>query len=275
MAYALKARDLLHTYAVNASVLSEVLTAANNAVEEGFVGAELTVFNGIDADNPWSAFWWSRYYTGSSATVVKLMEARNDNRLSVYNTKLLKNGNNEYGTPGNSEQAGLTETLNAPAWLENGACPIHVFSKSELYFILAEVKARQGGDATADFKTAVIAAFEDYDTANDGIVAGFVNNGSDYADGLTASLSEIMVQKYLAQCRDEQIEAYNDIRRCKALGETYITLENSKNTQNGENYWPERFPYGNSSVVSNPIIKKAFEDTDIYTDKLWIFGGAE
>ncbi len=273
-AYALKARYLLHTMVVNPSVLSEVLTAANNAVSAGFDGVELTVFNGVDCDNPWSAFWWSRSYTGSSATVVKLFEARKDNRLSVYNYDRF--GNNEYGIPGNAEQAGLTEALNIPVWLEDGAAPIHLFSKSELYFILAEVKARQGGDAASDFKTAIEASFDDCEATNAVPAATkFENNGSDYAAGLTVSLKEIMVQKYLSQCRDEQIEAYNDIRRCKALGENFITLENSKNTQNGENYWPERFPYGNSSVISNPIVKKAFEDTNIYADKIWIYGGTK
>ena len=84
-----------------------------------------------------------------------------------------------------------------------------------------------------------------------------------------------MLFRSLSQCRDEQIEAYNDIRRCKALGENWITLQNPLNTQNGVNYWPERFPYGNSSVISNPVMKEAFENVDIYTDKIWLFGGTK
>ncbi len=246
-AYALKARYLLHTQYRNPSVLSSVIAAANSAINAGFDGVELSVFNGVDCDNPWAAFWWSRYYTGSSATVIELMNARNDERVSVYNFNRFKE--DVYGTPGNAEQAGETQTLNCPAWLENGASTIHLFSKSELYFILAEAKARLSQDATADLQTAVIAAFDDVEAANDGIT-DFVNNGAEYAAALPVTVEEIMIQKYLSQCRDEQIEAYNDIRRCKALGEEFVKLQNPLNTQGGQNYWPERFPYGNSSVIS-------------------------
>lgn len=273
-AYAMKARYLLHTCYRNTSVYSQVIDAANSAIEYGFSGVQLAIFNGIDTDNPWTAFWWSREYTGSSATVVDLMSARNDNRLPVYNCQLLKGGNGEYGNPGNEEQAGLTGALNAPAWLDNGGQPINMFSKSELYFILAEAKIRLSQDASSDFQTAVIAAFDDIEVAN-AEIADFDNNGAAYAAALTVSLEEIMIQKYLSQIRDEQIEAYNDLRRCKALGENWVVLKNPLNTQKGVNFWPERYPYGNSSVVSNPIIEAAFKDIDIYADKIWLYGGSK
>ena len=90
----------------------------------------------------------------------------------------------------------------------------------------------------------------------------------------TPTLQILFEQKYLAQSYDEQIEAYNDIRRCKAMGESYITLTNPFNTQSGINRYPERLPYGNSSVLSNPHIKAAYGDgTYIYTEKTWINGG--
>lgn len=271
-AYALKARYLLHTQFRNPAVLTEVIAAANEALAVGFDGADLTVFNGVNTDNPWTAFFWSRAYTGSSSTVVDLMKERNDNRLVIYNFNIYEN--NVYGTPGDEVQAGLTETLNAPSWLNNGACSVHLLSKSELYFILAEAKTRLGQDASADFAKAVEASFDDYQTSDSAPKdTEFENNGSEYAAGLPVTLKEIMVQKYLSQCRDEQIEAYNDIRRCQALGENWIELKNPLNNQKGVNYWPERFPYGNSSVISNPIINEAFNNIDIYKDKIWLFGG--
>lgn len=283
LAYAFKARFLLHTCYRNSSVYSQVITAANSAIQNGFDGVTLSFFNGETQDNPWSAFWWSREYTGSSATVVDLMNARKDNRVTPYNTQLFKDGNGQYGTPGNEVQAGLTGELNAPSWLENGGRPINVFTKSELYFILAEAKLRSGQDATEDFKTAVIAAFNEaevantigYGTDNPEPIADFDNNGADYAAGLSVTLEEVMIQKYLSQIVDQQIEAYNDIRRCKALGEKFVVLQNPLNTQNGVNYWPERYPYGNSSVISNPTIEAAFHDVDIYTDLIWLYGGSK
>ena len=118
---------------------------------------------------------------------------------------------------------------------------------------------------------AVLANFDDY--AN---IFGADFGGDDFitqwAGGVT--LKDIMVQKYISQIRDEQIEAYNDIRRCKALGEEFITLTNPWNNQNGINRWPERLPYGNSSVISNSKIKEAYGDGSyIFTEKTWLYGG--
>ncbi|MGL5787061.1 MAG: SusD/RagB family nutrient-binding outer membrane lipoprotein [Bacteroidales bacterium] len=273
-AYALKARYLLHTYYRNNAVLPEVISAANSAIEAGFSGADLTVFNGITTDNPWTAFFWSRQYTGSSTTVINIMKTRNDNRVVLYDYNMF--GKNIQGTPGNDVQAKLVKELNAPAWLDNGACSIHLLSKSELFFILAEAKIRSGQDAAEDFNNAIVASFADYANSDpDPEKSGFVNNGAEYAAGLTVTLEEVMVQKYLAQCRDEQIEAYNDIRRCMSLGETFIKLTNPLNNQNGANYWPLRLPYGNSSVVSNPIVNEAFNNVDVYKDAIWLFGGSK
>ena len=46
------------------------------------------------------------------------------------------------------------------------------------------------------------------------------------------------------------------------------------NNQNGINRWPERLPYGNSSVISNSKIKEAYGDGSyIFTEKTWLYGG--
>jgi hypothetical protein len=87
-----------------------------------------------------------------------------------------------------------------------------------------------------------------------------------------------MVQKYLAQARDEQIQTYNDLRRCKALGEEHIKLLNPNNTSGGKNQWPLRLPYGNSDVISNPNIAAAFGSGNtagdyLFTENVWLFGG--
>ena len=59
--HAVKARYLLHTYGRNKSVLSEVVKEAQAAIDGGFTGCYLKVFNGVTADNAWSAYQWSRY----------------------------------------------------------------------------------------------------------------------------------------------------------------------------------------------------------------------
>ena len=91
---------------------------------------------------------------------------------------------------------------------------------------------------------------------------------------MLTTLQTLFEQKYIAQCVDEQVETYNDIRRLKAMGESYITLTNPLNTQSGINRYPECLPYGNSSVLGNPNINDAYGDgTYIYTNKTWINGG--
>ena len=276
LAYALKARYKLHTYFRNRNVLPEVIAAAEAAIEAGFDGAELDVFNGVTADNPWSAYWWSRYYTGSSTTVDNLMLERDDPREIVYNLDYWEE--DIVGEPGDAIAAKLVQAVNCPTWLDNGAAPIHVFSKSELYFILAEAKARLGQDATDDMATAIQASFDDFALCDP--YMGFdASTATDYIASLPVTLKEIMVQKYLSQVRDEQIEAYNDIRRCMALGEEHIVLTNPKNMGSTGSTWPLRLPYGSSDVTSNPNVSAAFGTGNsagqyIFTEPVWWAGGS-
>ena len=85
-----------------------------------------------------------------------------------------------------------------------------------------------------------------------------------------------MIQKYISQARDEQIETYNDLRRCRALGEEHIRLQNPNNRNNGQNRWPYSLPYGNSDVISNPNVTEVFGTGNdagyyIFERTLWLF----
>ena len=162
------------------------------------------------------------------------MNDRNDPRIDVYATPWAYQGEvlaTEVAVPGDLEDArtvyGTAEGQGfaLPAWLnvysfaEGESASIHMMSKAELYFILAELEARNGSDYSEDFAAAVEASFADYGSF------GVAVNGTaaDYVASLSSRLSEnalkeIMIQKYLSQCRDEQIETYNDFRRMEALG---------------------------------------------------------
>lgn len=266
-AYAVKARYLLHQSAVDASAVAKAKEAAVKAIELGFEGCEITEFNGVTCDNPWSAYVWSRYYTGCSATVTKLMEATGDPRLFLYTYY----GDAAVYEPGDAEGAKVSACYDCPAWyMDLGSQPIHIFSLSELYFILAECQLRMGEDTTVAFQTAVAESVDE-------IYSWFGEDGGGdvFAESLgTPDLKALFEQKYLAQCVDEQIETYNDIRRVEAMGEKYINLTNPNNVQSGINRWPYCLPYGNSSVISNPYVKEAYGDgTYIYSKKTWINGG--
>lgn len=275
-AYALKARYKLHTQFRNQNAVAEALEAAEAAEAAGFSGAELSVFDDNN-NNPWTAFFWSREYTASSKTVADLFEERNDPRRGVYVCNFF--GYDDVGTPGNYDQAMENESLAAPAWLDNASATVHLFSESEFRFILAECKARLGRDASSDFVAGVKASFADYANADAGITGFSAETADAYAASRPVTLKEIFVQKYLAQARDEQVETYNDIRRCKAIGEEYIKLTNVNNGSGQSNAWPLRLPYGESDVRSNPNVRSAFGTGSsagnyVFTENVWWAGGS-
>lgn len=245
LAHALKARYLLHEVGratdKNAQY-AQILEEANAAVADGFNGAD---------------------YYGAPAELGLM-------------------------TPGDKEAAGATSATNFPLWFWNGVnevkIPSHLMSKSELYFIIAEVKARLGQNAKADFETAVKASLADYATV--GATEFSAEDVAAYLAGETAAkfaanpLSEILVQKYIAQTRDEQLETFNDMRRCKYLDGSYpVAMTNPNNTQAGQNRLPLRLPYGSSDVLSNPNVKEAFGSGNdagkyIFTENVWWAGGS-
>lgn len=273
LAYALKARLLMNTSFRNPSVWTDVVTAAQAALDNGFAGAYFAKFNGVDCDNPWSAFFWSRYYTGANETLLDIMTERDDPRADVYAVDYFDTG--VLAAPaGDDDLAGTTETVGCPIWLDNGAAKSPLFSLAEIHFILAEAKSRLGQDATDSFHSAIEASFDDYAEAS----GESVGNAADYYASLPVSFEEIMVQKYIAQARSEMIQTYNDMRRLSAEGKSVITLRNPHNNENGQNQWPLRLPYGNSDVVSNPNVTAAFGSGNdagnyLFTENIWLFGG--
>lgn len=130
-------------------------------------------------------------------------------------------------------------------------------------------------DGSSELTKGIMASMEDYQNSSgvnieDAAVNGYISALSDL------DLNEVMIQKYISQSRDEQIEAYNDLRRCKAAGENFVKLTNPNNSNNGQNRWPYSFPYGNSDVVSNPNIAEIFGTGNnagyyIFERTLWLF----
>lgn len=275
LAYAVEARLHLNTTFRDPSAYAKAITAGEAALAAGFAGADLSIFNGIDCDNSWTAYQWSRYYTGANKTVADLFAERNDPRNDFYAVDMFETGV-PCAAAGDEAMAKATETVGFPLWLDNGAAKLHIFSISELHFILAEAKAKTGADASTNFQEGIKASFADYAEAS---CEDPIEGVDDYIASLGApTVKEIMVQKYLAQARDEQVQTYNDIRRYKAMDEEYIALQNPNNTAAGKNQWPLRLAYGNSDVVSNPNVAAAFGTGNeagnyLFTENVWLFGG--
>ena len=282
LGHALKARYLLHTYGRNKSVISQVESEAQAAIAAGFAGFYLGIFNGVTADNAWSAYQWSRYYIGSSKTVDDLMLEREDPREPYYNFDAL--GGDVVGVPGDTDLASLTETVNEPIWLENGAANLAIMSESELYFILAEAQAIQGKDAKDAFEAAVKSNVAEYfaicgDEIDDEDIDAYIENITPLFEA--DALKEIRIQKYLAQTRGEMIETYNDMRRIMYTDGSYpVKMTNPNNSSSTGNRWPLRLPYGDSDVVSNPNVAAAFGSGNeagmyIFTENVWWAGGSK
>ncbi len=298
LAYALKARYQLHILGRAAdkdAQLRLVKESAQKAEALGFQGADLDIFTGYasGATNPWTAYWLSRDYIGSTTTVDNLLLSREHPFEPYYNCDLY--GNEDVATlatPGDEALATETYAVNCPYWLYTGyigKVSAHLFSASELFFILAEAQARLGEDATVAFNAAVTASFKDLATSTleDDLISAYPDLAYQYLEGPTAEkfqanpLSEILTQKYIAQMRDEQVETYCDMRRCRYIDGSYpVAMVNPKNTNSaGANRWPLRFPYGSSDVTSNPNVTSAFGSGNdagmyIFTENVWWAGGS-
>lgn len=173
--------------------------------------------------------------------------------------------------------------------------PTLLMSRHELLFIKAEALCRlnRTGEAADVLKEAVAAAIANTERsvnsalneapdvlANGGIVQTSEAITPAEADAyftdevlplFTAEpLRETMIQKYIALwgASGETPEAYNDIRRLRAMGEDFITLDNP-------NPFPLRCPYGDGDVSANPNVQKAFGNGQyVYSEPVWWAGGS-
>ena len=83
-------------------------------------------------------------------------------------------------------------------------------------------------------------------------------------------LKEVMTQKYFSFYESEGVEAFNDIRRLKAMGNNVIELVNPNNSSK----FPLRYSYGADDVTTNRNILDAYgTGAYVYTENVWWAGG--
>lgn len=153
-------------------------------------------------------------------------------------------------------------------FVANAQNAIYMLSMHELAFLKAEAYARLGDEAQAitnleegiklGLNKRQMYTYPNYNkVSNNMMITG------------EALLDKIAQSKYISFGEVEAIEAFNDIRRWKAMGENRIPLQHPDADK-----FPLRLTYGQSDVVSNPFIKKAFGDgTYVYTENVWWAGG--
>jgi hypothetical protein len=263
---------------------ADVLTAVNlsfaNAADE-----MIFRYNGSTTRNPFARFYTDRagHLSGSRSLREKLLD-RNDPRKDVFwvypaggnidNIAVFAINGNAIQDQSQFAHSALSSSTFAVAGVRNSA-PTFLMSYHELLFIKAEAQLRLGQTdaAEATLKAAVGAAFAQVNNITGGLTPAMADA---YFDAEVkplfdaGPLKEVMTQKYISFFECEAIEAYNDYRRCKAMGDSWVTgfLKNGLS-------FPLRFTYGNSDVAANKNIYDAFGNGSyVWTDNVWWAGGA-
>jgi len=267
-AYGLKAR-----YAMRLSNKTPAYTDVIAFADQSFTSADEQAqfnYNGNTAQSPFYCMFQDRDYYGASLSLHNKLAERNDPRDDVFFTTYPGVGGDIVFAPnGTANQVQGAYSISAISTI---TAPTYLLSYHELEFLKAEAYARLNNltEAEEALKNAVTAAFQ---KANIGLTA---DDADDYFNNsvktrFTANpLSEVMNQKYIAFFEEEALEAYNDYRRLKAMGDNVINLENPLNATK----FPLRFTYGSEDVTTNFNIRDAYGDgTYVYTENVWWAGG--
>jgi tetratricopeptide (TPR) repeat protein len=303
-AYGLKARYTMHLIKRSADKnadLQKVIDYADKSFQSADDQAAFAIYDASNV-NPKFDFFWSRWALGASQSMVDKFVERNDPRLhrvfvddidhkgiqiTGVDDKLFNVAPNGTGEEGQG-------IYNESMFVYAQTAPTLLLSYHEVLFLKAEALCRlnKANEAEPILKEAVVAGIAN---AEVGVNAALQSPGViDYCGGITETssaithaeaeayfennvkplftanpLKETMIQKYIAffNASGESPECYNDIRRLKALGENFITLNNP-------NKFPLRCPYGNDDTTANPNVQAAYGDGQyIYTEPVWWAGG--
>ena len=299
LAYGLKARYTMRLLA-KASNKNAELDKVLDYVSKSFASVnDQAAFNVYDAVNynPLFDFQWSRDGLAASESMADKLIERNDPRIRRVFVdadwmQMEDQDDEAFFMAPNGTPEQVRYYYNTSIFVYSQVASTMFMSYHELLFLKAEALARKGSpDAKEALKEAVIAAMANTEmnvaaafAAPDVNYYGGLEETTDAIDGDEAEdyfdteveplfnanpLKEIMIQKYLAffGASGESTEAYNDVRRLKALGEDFILLRNPGK-------FPLRCGYGNSDTTTNPSVKEAFGDGQyVYTEKVWWAGG--
>ncbi|MBL4559611.1 MAG: SusD/RagB family nutrient-binding outer membrane lipoprotein [Labilibaculum sp.] len=267
-AYGLKAR-----YTMRLSLKSPNYTDVIEFADKSFTSSAEQcqfVYNGSTSKSPFEMFFLDRNSFGASASFHDKLVARNDPR----DAKFFKTTSDElvFAPNGTPEQEQGKYGISAISSL---TAPTYLLSYHEIEFLKAEAYARNNdlGNAKIALKKAIVAA-----CGKSNVAISAADAETYYTDEVepvlldqSSALKEIMVQKYIACFEEEVLEAYNDIRRLKAMGNNFIQLDNPLNSSK----FPLRYTYGAEDVTSNVNVREAYGDGSyVYSENVWWAGGS-
>lgn len=264
-AYGLKARYTARLAFRNGGKWDDVLTFANQSFTSAADEAKF-VYDGSSTNSPFDTFFNDRDYFGASTSLHNKLTLRNDPRDDVFFIPYPGLDDVNFAPNGEPTQV---QGFYGISGIMSPTAPTYLLSYHEIEFLKAEAYARQGG-ASSDAETAL----------KNGIEAAFAKVGMEmdsiyFADDVLPlfnanPVKEVMVQKYLSFFESEAVEAYNDIRRLKAMGNDFIELVNPNNATK----FPQRFTYGADDVTTNLNIADAYGNGSyVYNEKVWWAGG--
>lgn len=267
------ANGLKARYKMRLSLKAPAYDAVIADAEESFESpAEQAQFNynGNSSQSPYYCMFQDRDYYGASQSLHNKLIERNDPRDEVFFMPHPDAGGDLVFAPnGTANQVQGAYSISAISTIN---APTYLMSYHELEFLKAEAYVRLNNLPAAEesLKKAITAAFG---KANIGLTS---TDAAGYFDSAVKPrfdanpLSEVMNQKYIAFFEEEAIEAYNDYRRLKAMGDNVISLGNPLNA----NRFPLRYSYGSEDVTTNQNVRDAYGDgTYVYSENVWWAGG--
>jgi hypothetical protein len=267
-AWGLKARYTMRLSLKNPNY-ANVIAFANQSFTSSAEQAQFN-YNGSTTLSPYYCMFRDRDYYGASQSFHNKLVERNDPRDAVLFIPYPGTGSTLIYAP--NGMANQVQGLYSISGISTITAPTYLLSYHEIEFLKAEAYARLNNLPAAQtaLENGISAAFQKVNiglTEDD--AADYFTN--DVLSRFTASpLAEIMNQKYIAFFEEEAIEAFNDYRRLKALGDNVISLDNPLNS----NRFPLRYSYGSEDVTTNQNIRDAYGDGSyVYTENVWWAGG--
>jgi len=264
-AYGLKARYTARLALRNDGKWADVIAFANQSFASADDEAKF-VYDGSTTNSPFQTFFKDRDYFGASTSLHNKLVDRGDPRDDVFFIPYPGLDDINFAPNGNPSQVqgfyGISGIMSLVA-------PTYLLSYHEILFLKAEAQVRMEnfGEAETTLVAAVEAAFAKVEV---GMELDSTYREVVKAQFNAAQLKEVMTQKYFAFFESEAVEAYNDIRRLKAMGDDVITLANPLNNTK----FPLRFTYGADDVTTNLNIAAAYGNGQyVYSENVWWAGG--
>lgn len=267
-AWGLKARYTMRLSYLNPSY-AKVIEYANKSFTSSDEQAQFN-YNGSTTLSPFYCMFRDRDYYGASLSLHEKLVDRNDPRDAIFFEPYPGTGSALVFAPnGTANQVQGYYSISAISAIN---APTYLMSYHEIEFLKAEAYTRLNNltAARTALENGITAAFQ---KGNIGLTSGDAEDyfNDEVLDRFNADpLSEVMNQKYIAFFEEEALEAYNDYRRLKAMGDNVITLANPLNTTR----FPLRYSYGSQDVTTNQNIRTAYGDGSyVYNEKVWWAGG--